>query len=73
MYNPTKSYKDYRYKDKVWFNVVCRRAFNDKHTAYKLWSQNKFQRCCSLLFATEANYNQQLQNTLSSLIKSGIQ
>ena len=37
---PTKIIKK-RLKDKPWFNADCINAFNEKQTAYNLWSQNK--------------------------------
>ena len=72
---PTKVIKN-RLKDKAWFNDDCRRAFNNKQTAYKFWSQNKSQFCwnnfviarteAQVVYASaEAEYRRHLQNTLS--------
>ena len=37
---PTKIIRS-RLRDKVWFNDDCRVAFQDKQTAYNLWSRNR--------------------------------
>ena len=77
---PTKVIKN-RLKDKAWFNDDCRRAFNNKQTAYKFWSQNKSQFCWNnfviartkvqVIYASaEAQYRRHLQDTFSGASQS---
>ena len=67
-----------KFKDKVWFDDDCRRAYNDKQTAYKLWAQNRSTLCwdnfvrvrseANIVYAAaEADYRQHLKNNLSGI------
>ena len=66
-----------RIKDKAWFNDDCRRAYNEKQSAYHLWSNNRSDLCWrnftrlraeaqSIYDATERDYNSTVKETLSS-------
>ena len=74
---PTKVIKS-KFKDRVWFNDDCRQAYNDKQTAYKLWSRNRSQLCwdnfvrvrseANIVYAAaEADYRQHLKFSLSGV------
>ena len=65
-----------RMKDKAWFNDDCRRAFNDKQSAYKLWKRNPTQICWNnylysraeaqrIYSVAETDYNNHLRDVLS--------
>ena len=74
---PTKVIKS-KFKDRVWFNDDCRQAYNDKQTAYKLWSRNRSQLSwdnfvrvrseANIVYAAaEADYRQHLKFSLSGV------
>ena len=67
----------FRVKDKAWFNDECRRAYNEKQSAYRLWSNNRSDLCWrnftrlraeaqSIYDAAERDYNNSVKETLSS-------
>ena len=73
---PTRILK-FRIKDKAWFNDECRQAYNEKQSAYRLWSNNKSDLCWrnftrlraeaqSIYDAAEREYNNGIKETLSS-------
>ena len=73
---PTRILK-FRMKDKAWFNDDCRNAYNEKQSAFHLWSNNRSDLCWenftrlradaqSIYDAAEREYNNSLKETLSS-------
>ena len=65
-----------RLKDKMWFNDDCRRAYNEKQSAYRLWSHNRsrlfwdnyvsLRSAASDVYLTaQAEYNSQLRESLA--------
>lgn len=72
---PTKLIRS-RIKDKAWFNDNCRRAYNDKQAAYKLWRRDgtqlywenyvRLRAVARNVYATsEAEYKNHLKDILS--------
>ena len=73
---PTRILK-FRTKDKAWFNDDCRNAYNEKQSAFHLWSNNRSDLCWenftrlradaqSIYDTAEREYNNSLKETLSS-------
>ena len=73
---PTRILK-FRTKDKAWFNDDCRNAYNEKQSAFHLWSNNRSDLCWrnftrlraeaqSIYDAAEREYNNSVKETLSS-------
>ena len=73
---PTRILK-FRTKDKAWFNDDCRNAYNEKQSAFHLWSNNKSDLCWrnftrlraeaqTIYDAAEREYNNSIKETLSS-------